>query len=173
MAQVYVGLEDEIAQFFSRTSATREECDDLALKNFGGLVEPVSVQGATSYTVVVGRNREKIVQFRNMDAQLDIGVLDLARRVHGDIVPKGTALGYTGEKSGSRLAVYEMDKVPGDNYGMVRVPLAQFPDRQLATIRSLARFVETLPWLFLCFIPVDMGQILCSGLVQSGTSEPG
>ncbi len=44
MAQVYYGLEDELAQFFSRTFATKEEYDDLALTNIVGLVELVSVQ---------------------------------------------------------------------------------------------------------------------------------
>ncbi|KAK3945302.1 hypothetical protein QBC46DRAFT_360408 [Diplogelasinospora grovesii] len=114
MAQLYSDLDDEIGQFFSQASATRAECDDLARTTFGGLVEPVSVQGATSYTVVVGLNREKIVQFRNMDAQLDMRMLDLARQVHGDVVPR-------------QLAIYEMDRLPGDNYAMVRTSLAEEP----------------------------------------------
>ncbi|KAH6616010.1 hypothetical protein B0J18DRAFT_451939 [Chaetomium sp. MPI-SDFR-AT-0129] len=140
MAQVYVGLEDEIAQFFARTSATREECDNFALAAFGGQVEPVSIQGATSYTVVAEQNREKIVQFRNMDAQLDMGMLDLARRIHGDVLPRGSYPGCIGDESGLRLAVYGMDRIRGDSYGMVRGSLGDFPDRQLATTRSLARF---------------------------------
>ncbi|KAJ9155211.1 hypothetical protein NKR23_g2129 [Pleurostoma richardsiae] len=87
MAQLCSDLDDEIGRFFSQVSTTRAECDDLARTMFGGLVDPVSVQGATSYTVVVGLNREKIVQFRYMDARLDMRMLDLARRVHGDVVP--------------------------------------------------------------------------------------
>lgn len=182
MAQVYANLEDEIAQFFSRTSTTREECDNFALTTFKGRVEPVVIQGATSYTVVAGQHREKIVQFRNMDAQLDMGMLDLARQIHGDVVPRGSYLGCIGgeERSESRLAVYEMDRVPEDNYGMVRASLADFPDRQLANIRSLARFVGALLSILTLFprsyvTEADMirKQILRTELAQTDVSEPG
>jgi len=144
MAQLYGDLDDEIDQFFAQVSATRAECDDLARSTFGGPVEPVSVQGATSYTVVVGLNREKIVQFRNMDAQLDMTMLGLARRVHGDVVPVGAALGRIGDDPQRQLAIYEMDRLPGDNYAMVRNCLAEEPRSQLATVYCLARFVEAL-----------------------------
>ena len=144
MAQLHSDLDDEIGQFFSQASATRAECDDLARTTFGGLVEPVSVQGATSYTVVAGLNREKIVQFRNMDAQLDIRMLELARQVHGDVVPVGAALGRIGDEAQRQLAIYEMDRLPGDNYALVRTSLAEEPKSKLATVHSLARFAETL-----------------------------
>lgn len=143
MAQLYSDLDDEIDQFFSQASTTRAECDDLARTMFGGLAEPVAVQGATSYTVVVGLNREKIVQFRSMDAQLDMSMLELARQVHGDIVPVGTAMGQIGDDAQRQLAIYEMDRLPGDNFAMIRSSLAQEPRSQLATVHSLARFAET------------------------------
>lgn len=80
MAQLNSDLDDEINQFFTQASATRTEYDELALRTFRGRVEPVSVQEPpTSYTIIIGLNREKIVQFPNMDAQLDIRMLDLAR----------------------------------------------------------------------------------------------
>lgn len=144
MAQLCSDLDDEIGRFFSQASTTRAECDDLARTMFGGLVEPVSVQGATSYTVVVGLNREKIVQFRYMNAQLDMRMMDLARRVHGDVVPAGAVLGQIGDDAQRQLVIYEMDRLPGDNYAMVRTSLTDEPQSQLATIRSLARFVEIL-----------------------------
>lgn len=111
---------------------------------FGGRVEPISVQGATSYTVVTGLNREKIVQFRRMDAQLDMRMLDLARQVHGDIVPAAAALGQIGNDTQRQLAIYEMNRLPGDNYALVRPLLAEQPQSQLAVVRSLARLVKTL-----------------------------
>ncbi|KAG8166549.1 hypothetical protein KVR01_002238 [Diaporthe batatas] len=125
MAQFYSDIDDEIGQFFLQASATRAECDNLARTRFGGPVEPVSVQGATSYTVVVGPNHDKIVQFRGMDAQLDMRMLDLARQVHGDVVPAGAALGHIGDDAQRQLAIYEMDRLPGDNYAMAwRKPVA-------------------------------------------------
>ncbi len=144
MAQLHSDLDDEIGQFFSQASATRAECDDLARTTFGRLVEPISVQGATNYTVVAELNRKKIVQFRNMDAQLDIRMLELARQVHGDVVPVGAALGRIGDEAQRQLAIYEMDRLPGDNYALVRTSLAEEPKSKLATVHSLARFAETL-----------------------------
>ena len=133
-------------QFFSQVSATRAECDDLAVSMFGGVIEPVPVQGATSYTVIVGPNRHKVLQFRNMDAQLDMAMLGLARLVHGDVVPVCAAVGRIGDDLDPKrqLAIYVMDRLPGDNYVMVRSCLAEEPRSHLATIYSLARFVEAL-----------------------------
>ncbi|KAK4106362.1 hypothetical protein N658DRAFT_414229, partial [Parathielavia hyrcaniae] len=133
-------LDDEIGQFFLQASATRAECDDLARTMFGGSVEPVSVQGATSYTVVAGLNREKIVQFRNMNAQLDMRMLDLARQIHGQVVPVGAFLGRIGDDGQRQLAIYEMDRLPGDNYALARTSLAEVPSNQSAAVHSLARF---------------------------------
>ncbi|KAI1393098.1 uncharacterized protein F4822DRAFT_10 [Hypoxylon trugodes] len=140
MAQLCGNFDNEIDQFFSLASATRSECDKLAVKMFGGLAEPVSVQGATSYTVVVGLNREKIVQFRIKDAQLDMKMLELAREVHGEVIPLGAALGQIGDDEQQPLAIYEMDRLPGENYALVRNSLANEPQSQLATLHSLASF---------------------------------
>jgi len=43
-----------------------------------------------------------------------------------------------------QLAIYEMDRLPGDNYAMVRISLAEEPQNQLVTIYNLARSAETL-----------------------------
>lgn len=144
MAQLDTTLDDEIAQFFSSsgTSATRRDCDSFALGVFGGPIEPVAIQGATSYTIVAGLDREKIVQFRMKDAQVDMGMLSMARQVHGDIVPGGRVLGSIGDEAASQLVVYEMNKLPGLNYAVVRAFLVEYPTRQMATIHSLARFVK-------------------------------
>lgn len=166
MAQLQSDLDDEIGQFFSQASATRAECDEEARTTFGGLIEPVVVQGATSYTVVAGLNREKVVQFRNMDARLDMKMLDLARQVHGDIVPAGAALGQIGDDMQRQLAIYEMDRLPGDNFFLVRSSLAEEPRRQLATIHSLARFAETLHRLHYC-------SGLANIVTQASTHRPG
>ncbi|KAL8306254.1 hypothetical protein RB600_008908 [Gaeumannomyces tritici] len=136
----YNSVDDDVAEFFSSTSATREECDSIARTAFEGPVWPVAVQGATSYTVVAGRSGDKIVQFRDRNAQLDIRMLELAKRVHADLVLDCTALGWIGNSTGPQLAVYAMDKLPGDNYALVRAALADDLELQLASVRSLARF---------------------------------
>ncbi len=154
----YNNVNDEVAEFFSRTSASQEECDNIACSTFGGPVRPVAVQGATSYTVVAGQGGEKIVQFRDRDAQLDMRVLELAGRVHGDVVAGGAAaLGWIGNSTGPQLAVYAMDRLPGDNYVLARATLADSPRLQLAAVRSLARSVEKDSYLAtsLCFRPTD------------------
>lgn len=146
-AQRQGDFDGEIHQFFAGQSATRAECDDLARTTFGGLVEPVAAQGATSYTVVVGQNRDKIVQFRCMDAQLDLTMLALARHIHGNVVPAGTALGHIGSDAQKQLAIYEMDRLPGDNFILVRESLAEEPQHHLAAVHGLARLVEPQPLL--------------------------
>ncbi|KAK3311501.1 uncharacterized protein B0T15DRAFT_571854 [Chaetomium strumarium] len=125
MALLYGDLDDEIDYIFSQASAPRAECDDWA---------------RTICTVVAGLNREKIVQFRNMNVQLDMRMLDLARQIHGKVVPVGAALGQIGDDGQRQLAIYEMDRLPGDNYAMVRTSLAEVPQSQLAAVHSLARF---------------------------------
>lgn len=173
MAQLQSDLDGEIHQFFAGQSATRAECDDLARTTFGGLVEPVAVQGATSYTVVAGQNRDKIVQFRSMDAQLDMTMLALARHVHGDVVPAGAALGQIGSDAQKQLAIYEMDRLPGDNYALVRASLAEEPQRHFAAVHGLARLVER--FVAFCFTLAKLKfeiKVLCAGLAQASGSKP-
>ena len=103
MALLCGDLNDVMGQCFSQASTTRAECDNLARTMFGGVADPVQVQGATSYTVVVGLNREKIVQFRYLDAQIDMRMSSIARQVHGDTVPEGDALGQLATTPNNRL----------------------------------------------------------------------
>lgn len=149
MPKVRYTLDAAIESFFShsRTSATRAQCDQFASK-FGGPVEPVQVQGINSYTVTAGGH--KIVQFREATSQLDMKSLGLARQIHGDVVAQCVDHGWIGTSQESGLAIYEMDRLPGQNYILVRYSLAEAPDLQLNTVHSLARFVDyvLLPWSF-------------------------
>lgn len=79
-----------------------------------------------------------------MDAQLDMTMLALARHVHGDVVPGGAALGQIGSDAQKQLAIYKMDRLPGDNYALVRASLAEEPKRQFAAVHGLARLVKRL-----------------------------
>ncbi|TLD10180.1 hypothetical protein PgNI_05385 [Pyricularia grisea] len=139
-SMVYNDIDDDAARLFSRTSATRAECDSFALETFGGPVYPVAVQGATSYTVVAGQAGDKIVQFREKDALLDMQILELAKRIHGGVVVCASMLGWIGDNAGPQLAVYAMDKIPGDNYVLARSTLAEDRLLHLETIRGLAGF---------------------------------
>lgn len=79
-------------------------------------------------------------------------MLALAKDIHGDVVPSCCELGRIGDKSGSQLAMYEMDRLPGENYATVRSSLAR--DERLNTVHSLARFVETISSPSLRVIPL-------------------
>jgi len=45
------------------------------------------MQGSNSYTVIAGPNDNKIIQFREQTALLDMKILALAKDIHGDLVP--------------------------------------------------------------------------------------
>ncbi len=141
MPLVIYNLDDDIATFFSGKSATRQQCDQFASKLFGDPIEPVAVQGVCSYTVVAGGH--KIIQFREETSLLDMEVLAFAQEVHGEFVAGCRELGWIGQAETSRLAIYEMDRLPGDNYILARSSFMGMVHLQLATVHSLARFVET------------------------------
>lgn len=69
-------------------------------------------------------------------------MLALAKEVHRDVVPRCSELGWVGEPNGSQLAIYEMDRLPGENYIIARPSLTR--DQRINTVHSLARFVEIL-----------------------------
>lgn len=154
MSQTY-DLDRSIAAFFSRagTSATREKCDEFARREFGGGVHPVPLQGMASYTVTAGPN--KVVQFREQSNSLDEGTMALARAVHPEVVASCTFHGRIGglpsdpEAKPGALAIYSMDNHPGNNYVYMRGSLAESLPLQLATVESLARFVNIVYFLAL------------------------
>lgn len=78
MPRVVYSLDSAIAALFSNsgTSATRGQCDDFARREFGDPVQPVQLQGVTSY---IARAGSKVVQFRAQGNSLDEGMLALAR----------------------------------------------------------------------------------------------
>uniref|UniRef100_A0A8H7NQ01 Uncharacterized protein n=1 Tax=Bionectria ochroleuca TaxID=29856 RepID=A0A8H7NQ01_BIOOC len=55
MDPVLYSLGDTISDFFaSRAPVTQQQCDDLAVSLVGGPVNPVPIQGSSSYTVTAG-----------------------------------------------------------------------------------------------------------------------
>lgn len=152
--KVHYTLDAAIESLFSTsgTSATRAQCDQFASK-FGGPVEPVELQGMSSYTVTAGSH--KIVQFREATSPLDMKSLVLAKHIFGDVVARCTDCGWIGTSQESGLAIYEMDRLLGQNYILVRSSLAETVDLQLNTVHFLARFVDYV-LLLLGFKAVDM-----------------
>jgi hypothetical protein len=94
-----------------------------------------------------------------------MGMLTLAKEIHGDIVPSCSELGWLGDPSGSQLAIYEMDRLPGENYIMARSSLSH--DQRLNTVNSLARFVEMNLCLFPSCYPANTEwKVLCAVVAE-------
>ena len=135
-------LEESVSEFFSKAGActTRSQCDAFASKTFGGPVKPVRLQGAYSYTVAAA-NDTVIVQFREPHSPLDTQMLATAQNVHPDFVAGCSFHGTIG--SSPALLIYAMNMLAGDNYFTISLSmLDEDLDHQLATVRSLARFIK-------------------------------
>ncbi|KAI0407512.1 hypothetical protein F4802DRAFT_605639 [Xylaria palmicola] len=146
MPQAKYNLDRSITAFFSNsgTSATREQCDEFARREWGDPVHPVPLQGMASYTVRAGPN--KVVQFREQSNSLNEGTVALARAAHPDVVASCAFHGLIGgslsdpEAKANALAIYSMDNLPGNNYIYIRGSLAESLPLQLATVKSLVKF---------------------------------
>ncbi|RDW90566.1 phosphotransferase family protein [Aspergillus mulundensis] len=103
--------------FATRESPTQAECDDHARKISGAsTVQQVAVPGSLSYTVrckdFPSVERDLIVSFRQVESSLDHGVLNLARSIHGALVPEPVFRGKM-PNSNPPLLVYTMPYLPG------------------------------------------------------------
>ncbi|KAK4199267.1 hypothetical protein QBC40DRAFT_203108 [Triangularia verruculosa] len=110
-------LNQEIVQFFLKTSAVRSECDALAVSLVGGVATPVAVQGVCSYTVYAGPSDEFVVQFRLKSLQLPLETAALAKTIFGEFAPDVAFKGQIGDDSGTDgkepLYVYVMTRMRG------------------------------------------------------------
>ncbi|KAJ5948777.1 hypothetical protein N7454_002084 [Penicillium verhagenii] len=107
--------EDEITDFFKKTTVTRSECDEYAKKHAGSNVTPVPVQGVCSYTVYAGPRLEFVVQFRLKSLLLKMETMKLANAIYGKLTPQVNFKGEMGEASEDKepLFIYIMDRLPG------------------------------------------------------------
>ncbi len=115
-AYVEYFLEDKIAKFFTKTSATREACDEKAASLVGGSISPAPIQGDCSYTVYGGAHSEFVVQFRLPSLSLRLKIAALARKIYGNLVPTITYHGQLGDTSQETASVYSLDRIPGISY---------------------------------------------------------
>ncbi|PGH11754.1 hypothetical protein AJ80_07015 [Polytolypa hystricis UAMH7299] len=119
MSSVDNRLEESISNFSSKAGVctTRSQCDAFASKTFGGPVKP----------------------FRDPDSPLDKELLAIVKNTHPDFVASCSFHGTIG--SSPALLIYSMNMLPGDNYFNISLSMLDADlERQLATVRSLARF---------------------------------
>ncbi|KAM3516438.1 hypothetical protein NHJ13051_009914 [Beauveria bassiana] len=112
-------VDDEIAVFFQKTTATRSECEVKARElTTSDRVEPVAIQGVCSYTMYAGNRLEYVVQCRLSSLALKTGISDLATAVYGSFAPSVSLHGQLGtsqEGASNKepLLVYLMTRMPG------------------------------------------------------------
>ncbi|KAI2780042.1 hypothetical protein F4815DRAFT_157391 [Daldinia loculata] len=117
-ADLEYSADAEITTFFTKTSATRAQCDSRAAELAGDdTVVPVKVQGVCSYSVYAGRDQEYVVQFRLRSLELRMETAVLAREVYGELAPTVSfegQMGADGDGDGKEgLCVYLMSRVRG------------------------------------------------------------
>lgn len=108
--------------FAARKSPTRSQCDQRALSISGAsAIRPVDVPGSLSYTVVCTRTKtdeqdhgeEIVVSFRQSESGLEKDIVELARMIHGNLVPQTTTHNGTMSGSDPPLSIYTMPFLPG------------------------------------------------------------
>ncbi|KAK7416916.1 hypothetical protein QQZ08_011834 [Neonectria magnoliae] len=109
---------DEIVSFFTKTSATRLECDARANELTGGKVVPIEVQGVCSYSVYAGPDLEYVVQFRLKSLELKTQTSALASKVYGSLAPSVSSEGEIGDEASNKepLYIYVMNRIKGLTY---------------------------------------------------------
>ncbi|KND86780.1 hypothetical protein TOPH_08588 [Tolypocladium ophioglossoides CBS 100239] len=122
MAYSQYDMEDEISNFFTKTSASRLDCDARAEELVGGKATPVVVQGNCSYSVYAGPCLEYVVQFRLKSLRLDMKIASLARQLYGSLAPTVSFEGQVGDESKDKakdkepLYAYVMGRMKGVTY---------------------------------------------------------
>ncbi|KAI9653915.1 MAG: hypothetical protein M1831_005600 [Alyxoria varia] len=159
-------VESAVRTFFEKTSVTREFCDAFARDTLGvASVERIPIQGAFSYTVRASADdagskkgdedvieegvtptfkpdatATTIVQFRQNQSRLDMGVTKRAKEIHGRMAAETTYLRDVGDE-GAPLAAYRIEKLPGVTHLEFRCGEDDFQAaKRVKTVEDLARF---------------------------------
>ncbi|KAK2748363.1 hypothetical protein FQN57_001021 [Myotisia sp. PD_48] len=106
----------QIAQFFEKTSTSRLTCDTYVKERLGKDAIPVAIQGVCSYTVFAGP--ELVAQFRLKSLQLKMEYINLAQTIYGHFAPQVDFKGQIGGNIDGRepLYIYIMRRIPGITY---------------------------------------------------------
>ncbi|KAJ5178376.1 uncharacterized protein N7500_001075 [Penicillium coprophilum] len=169
-------VDQEIADFFQKTTVTRSACDNFAREHVGGNIVPVAVQGVCSYTVYAGNNNEVVVQFRLASLQLSMETAKLARSIYSHFAPQVTFMGQIGEATESKeaLSIYVMSRLRGISYldfilthnSQVPETSPEFSSWRKNLVIDIARFFA-LSWKH----PQDVGQTYRDDLYSRYKSE--
>ncbi|KAJ5129706.1 uncharacterized protein N7515_005745 [Penicillium bovifimosum] len=133
---VIYNTDNAIGAFFNSTTATRQQCDEVAISRAGGVPTALQMQGVCSYTVTAGPDNSKLFQFRDENSPIDMGNIALAKATHPEFV---SSCKYHGTLGDSSVHIYEMECLPGTAHITAGIP----PDdmsRQYNTIKDFARF---------------------------------
>ncbi|KAM3501001.1 hypothetical protein MY10362_005927 [Beauveria mimosiformis] len=112
-------VEEEIAAFFQKTTASRAGCEEKARSLTGSdKVLAIPIQGDSSYSMYAGANLEHVVQCRPRSLALKMDMYELATEIHGTLVPAVQSRGELGgsdvdEDGRESLVVYQMTRLPG------------------------------------------------------------
>lgn len=90
-------VEDAIVDFFTKTSVSRQTCDDRARALAGGTIALIKIQGFCSYSVYAGPNLEYVVQFRLKSLELKTENTMLVKQLYGTLAPEVSFVGQLGD----------------------------------------------------------------------------
>lgn len=111
-------LELDTPNFFVSAGITRQACDDWLRRFQEGSFTPLPEQSNSSYSVCVGQDQERILQFRLKSSPLDADAINLAQRVYGSRVPAVVVKAQLGDDDGEKppVLVYLIDCMRGTDY---------------------------------------------------------
>ncbi|EHK41077.1 hypothetical protein TRIATDRAFT_204756 [Trichoderma atroviride IMI 206040] len=111
-------LELDTPDFFVSAGITRQACDDWLRRFHEGSFTPLPEQSNSSYSVCVGQDQDRILQFRLKPSPLDADAINLARRIYGSSVPAVVVEAQLGDDDGEKppVLVYSIDCMRGTDY---------------------------------------------------------
>ncbi|CAD0090233.1 unnamed protein product [Aureobasidium mustum] len=108
-------LQHPIDLFDTHTKISQASCDKYAEKVLGQPVHPLGWQGCHSYTVE-SQDEHTVIQFRSAESPLVESTVNLAKKVHPNLVPTMEYLGFFDDTS---VTVWKMSKIPGFGFAYV------------------------------------------------------
>lgn len=132
--------------FEGRTITSRPSCRGHALFMYRATTTmEAEHQGDLSYTLTC--NPHSVIQYRHKSSWINLDIINLARLIHGDIVPHCLKLTTIGEGE-DLLYVYLMKRMAGTPYCLARSIFVTMPldarVRQHNTVIDLARYAFSL-----------------------------
>ncbi len=115
-AYVQYFLDIFIVEFFTRTSVTREACDEKAAFLIENNIISVSIQESCSYIVYNETCFEFIVQFWLQSLSLNLKTTILARKIHDNLAFIIAYHEQLEDTSQETALVYSLDRISGISY---------------------------------------------------------